>query len=151
MNIQLQPISEKDIPHILPLMEEYYVYDNLKFSPDGAHNALTELLHHRGYGVGWLIRMDDVLVGYAVITFWFSLEFHGRSAFLDELYIREEFRRKGIGSRVIDSLCKYCRENGIHTLRLEVEKKNTAAIEVYRRNGFQLHDRFIMTKRLQST
>jgi len=45
------------------------------------------------------------IVGYAVLAFGFSLEFDGRDAFLDELFIAEPCRGQGIGSAVLTAVC----------------------------------------------
>ncbi len=42
----------------------------------------------------------------------------------------------------------YCREHGVKALHLEVERHRQSAYELYRRAGFEDHDRYLMTKLL---
>jgi GNAT superfamily N-acetyltransferase len=85
---------------------------------------------------------------YLVITFGFSLEFGGRDAFVDELYVADEARGQGLGTLALEVAEAACREAGIHALHLEVEHVNARARALYERTGYQAHDRHLMTKKL---
>jgi len=148
MSLRLHPLAKEDVPIILGFMEQYYKLDGLHFSPPEAEHTLRTLMDDPKAGTIWKILFNEETIGYAVLTFWYSLEFHGRSAFLDELFLIEAYRRRGLGTSVIEFLCAFCRKKNIHTLRLEVEFENRAARELYQRNGFEVHRRYIMTRRL---
>jgi len=83
-----------------------------------------------------------------VVTFGYSLEYGGRDAFIDELWVHERVRGQGIGTRALHMAEAACREQGIQALHLEVERTNAVAQQVYRRAGFVDHDRYLLTKRL---
>jgi ribosomal protein S18 acetylase RimI-like enzyme len=93
-----------------------------------------------------LIRVNDATAGYLVLTFGFSLEFGGRDALIDELYVRENFRGRGLGRASLVLAAEVCREEGIRALHLEVDRVNTRAQGVYRQAGFRDHDRYLLTK-----
>jgi len=95
------------------------------------------------------IKCDDEYVGYSVLTFGFSLEYFGRDALIDELYIRADYRGKGIGSRYLKFIENICKDENIFALHLEVSKINTKAQELYRRMGYKDHNRYLLTKWLQ--
>jgi ribosomal protein S18 acetylase RimI-like enzyme len=120
----------------------------MTFDASSVESALAQLLAVESLGRVWLIECDTEPAGYLVLTFGFSLEFGGRDAFVDELFVREEFRGRGLGRRAIERVERECRERGVGALHLEVERANTAAQELYRRSGFRDHDRYLMTKRL---
>ncbi len=140
---------QADIGALLTLMREYYQYDRLEFLEARARSAVEAMLADPSAGAIWLIEHDGGRVGYCVLGMAFSLEFHGRTAFLDELYVREAWRGKGIGAQALRFVEQECRSRGLHTLRLEVERSNRRARRVYERAGFFLHDRDIMTKPLE--
>lgn len=137
-----------DIPRLIGMMRDYYAFDHLAFDEAIARRALEELVGDSSLGRVWLIEAEREVAGYAVLAFGFSLEYHGRDAFIDELYLSEAFRGRGLGKRVIAFLESYCREHGIRALHLEVERENTAAQELYRRTGFKENGRFLLSKRL---
>ena len=84
-----------------------------------------------------------------VLTVSFSFEYRGHDAFIDELYIAEEYRGRGIGRRAMDFVENVARELGVNAMHLEVSRENEAALELYRRTGYVDHDRYLMTKWLE--
>jgi GNAT superfamily N-acetyltransferase len=130
----------------LPLMRAFYAEDRHPFDEGRARSALAGLLEDSRWGLAWLIDVDGALAGYVVLTFGYSLEFGGRDATLDELYLREAYRGQGIGRQVLEHVIDVCREHGIHALHLEVEVHNRRAHGVYRAMGFAEDDSTLMTK-----
>jgi len=98
------------------------------------------------YGKAWLIFYGDVCVGYVVLTVSFSFEYRGYDAFIDELYIAEEYRRQGIGRRAMEFVEAVAAELGVNAIHLEVTGGNDPAIGLYRRVGYAGNERFLMTK-----
>jgi ribosomal protein S18 acetylase RimI-like enzyme len=80
-----------------------------------------------------------------VLSFDFSLEYGGRNAWIDELFIRPELRGKGVGSKALDFAVQGARECGAKVLHLEVNRGNPA-INLYRRYGFEDHNRSLLSK-----
>jgi ribosomal protein S18 acetylase RimI-like enzyme len=136
---------------VLDMMREYYAYDHLKFDERSAEKALKRLLADETLGRVWLILESNHPVGYFVVTFSYSLEFHGKSAFLDELHIGASHRGKGIGKRVLAYVHDYCAAQGVRALRLEVEHENTQTQDLYRKTGFKVHTRHLFTKWLDDS
>src|SRR5262249_4356713 len=135
-----------DTGTLIAMMRGLYAHDGLKFEETSARRALAGLIGDETFGRVFLILSANEVVGYAVLTFGYSLEFHGRDAFVDELYLRDEYRGQGIGARALTFLTEVCAENGVSALHLEVERNNTPAQAVYRKFGFEEHDRYLMTK-----
>ena len=134
-----------DIDNILILSQEFYQVENLKFDRNTCE-ALTNLLNNKSYGGVWLIQHQAETIGYVVLTIGYSLEFHGRDAFVDELYIRANYRGQGIGTKTLDFMQEVCLSLGIKALHLEVDRRNTKAQEFYHRFGFKDHDCCLLTK-----
>lgn len=138
--------NASDADELVELMREFYAFEHLAFDEAAARIALGQILSEGKFGVVHLIRVGAETAGYLVVTFAFSLEFHGRDAFVDELYLRENFRGSGIGKASIEFAAEVCRAEGIAALHLEVERENTRAQNLYRRAGFRDHDRYLLTK-----
>jgi ribosomal protein S18 acetylase RimI-like enzyme len=85
-------------------------------------------------------------VGYVVLTYGFSLESHGRDALIDEIYLMPDYRRQGLGRRVLQQMEAEARHLGAARIYLEVERPNTHAQAFYRQLGFEDHNRFLMSK-----
>src|SRR5579859_2041726 len=108
---------------------------------------LAELLQNPVYGVIYLVREGNALIGYLVICFDYSLEYRGKGAWIDELFVESAHRGKGIGTQLLDLAEAASREHSAKFLHLEVTHGNPA-IELYRRRGFSDHPRYLMSKAL---
>ncbi len=148
MNVSFQTAIAADTDVLLTMMAAYYGAEGYPFDAQAARAALTEILGDDRLGRVWLIVVGAHPVGYLVVTLGFSLEYHGCDAFIDELYIRADHRRRGIGKRAIGVAEAACVGLGVHALHLEVERANDAAQALYRGAGFADGDRYLMTKRL---
>lgn len=84
--------------------ERYFDYDRHDFDRKKARNAMRRLLGDRRLGTV-LLAFDGnnnmKPIGYLVLALGYSLEFGGRDAFIDEFFIMEEYRGKGIGKAVL--------------------------------------------------
>ncbi len=87
-----------------------------------------------------------MVVGYLVLTFGYSLEFHGRDAFIDELFIRASHRGRGWGTRAMEQAESTAKALNIRAVHLEVGHGNTRAQEFYSKMGYNDHERYLMTK-----
>lgn len=136
---------------VIEMMEELYAVEHLRFDEAPARRALERLLGDRSLGRVYLIGPQGEAAGYVVLTFGFSLEFHGRDALVDELYVRQGHRSRGLGQASLRFLEEVCRGEGIAALHLEVDRVNTRAQALYRRAGYRDHDRHLLTKWLEAT
>ena len=121
----------------------------IKFDEIAARATFRRFLSLPAFGRVWLLSETDLPVGYIVLTMGFSFEFHGHDAFIDELYIDSNFRRRGYGKQAVAFLEEKAREMGVNVIHLEVDRGNDPAFELYRRAGYEDHDRFLMTKWLK--
>jgi GNAT superfamily N-acetyltransferase len=145
VDLQLRPAGPGDLALLLGLMRGLYDSDHMRFDEAKAERALAGLLAEPSLGRAWLIESGGVVVGYAVLTLGYSLEFGGRYALLDELFIAESHRGRGMGRQVLGRLEEVCRDLGLMALRLEVGRANRGARRLYERVGFEAHERDLMT------
>jgi len=118
----------------------------IQFDEHAARATFHRFLSLPGFGRVWLFYEGSQPVGYIVLTIGFSFEFHGHDAFIDELYVEVPYRRRGYGQQAVEFVEKQAREMAVNAIHLEVDDGNNPAFELYRRAGFQDHDRFLMTK-----
>ena len=82
------------------------------------------------------------MVGYLALCYGYSIEFGGRDAFVDELFVLEDRRSLGIGGRLLDHARDAATAAGIVALHLEVDRENGGARRIYERRGFAARSRF---------
>jgi ribosomal protein S18 acetylase RimI-like enzyme len=136
---------------LFELMKEFYEKEHLDFVPARAERSIEMMLNDPSLGKAWFVMKDGDVAGYCVLTSMFSLEFNGRTAFIDELYLREAFRGRGLGGQSVEFLCNECKRMGLHAVRLEVEEENEHAQHLYEKHRFRAHKRALMTRWLDST
>jgi ribosomal protein S18 acetylase RimI-like enzyme len=145
VNALFQLVSDQDFSTLLELMREFYAQQQMRFDEPAASRAVTSALNGPLAQIYFIFRGPE-LAGYFTLTFCFSLEFHGRFALLDELYLREPFRRQKLGKAVVTFAEDLCKTAGIEALRLEVGRENQPAQSLYRTAGFKENERNLMTK-----
>jgi ribosomal protein S18 acetylase RimI-like enzyme len=146
VNVLFQLLSDRELPALLELMREFYAQQQMHFDESAASLAVTRGLNNPDLAQIYLIFRGAELAGYFALTFCFSLEFHGRFALLDELYLREPYRRQKLGKAVVGFAEDLCRKAGIQAVRLEVGRDNEGAQSLYRAVGFKQDVRNLMTK-----
>jgi len=138
--------TEADAAELLVFMREYYAFDGHGYDEAKARVALTALLRDSSLGRVWLILDGQTRAGYVVLCFGYSLEWLGRDAFVDELYLREQYRGRGWGRHALDYVEGEARIHGIKVLHLGVVEGNTRALKLYRELGFIEHTSTFLSK-----
>jgi GNAT superfamily N-acetyltransferase len=140
--------SQSDLDRLLSWVAELYRHERIRFDTPVARPALAALLDDPSLGRVWLIAVNGQPVGYLVLAFGYSIEYGGRTAVLDELFVAEAYRGRGLGTRAVQFAADECRNLGLRALQLEVERHNPDAQRLYRAAGFVDHDRYLMSLRL---
>lgn len=147
MNIHYAPAGEKDIILLPDMMRRFYAIDGYHFDEEVSRKNLSVFISNENLGRIWMILNDDEIIGYVVLSFCFSFEFKGKTAFVDELFLHELYRGKGIGGQVLDFIDQQAGALQLKALHLEVERHNEKGKKLYVKKGFKEHGRALMTKR----
>ncbi len=148
MTPHLREATLGDCALLVDLMSEFYAESGYPLNRRRAEVAFSELLAGPALGHVWLIEAQPGPVGYLVLTLGYSMEFGGRDAFVDDLFIRPPFRGSGLGRLALSEVRAACAKRGIRALPLEVGRDNTAAQSLYRQAGFVETDRQLLTLQL---
>lgn len=146
--MNVKPAQADDAESLIGMMREFYAHERKRLDERAARRTLREIISDGSLGRVYLVAAGGEVAGYAVITFGFSLEYGGRDAFVDEIFVREEHRGRGLGKGCLRFVAGACRDLGIRALHLEVGRRNTRAQALYRREGFVEQDSHLMTRRL---
>jgi len=146
--VTFRPATKDDEADLLRMMRSlaeqepgaYY------FDEPAVRRVLRKFLADSKLGQAWIFFQGATLAGYIVLTLGYSFEYHGQDAFVDELYVEPQYRRRGIGREAMKFVEAEARTIGVTALHLEVDQGNDPALELYRRSGYVDHDRHLMTK-----
>src|ERR1700704_1614579 len=109
-----------DAELLLDFMREYYAFDGHHYDREPARKALLGLLTNSAFGFVWLILDSGTPVGYVALCFGYSLEYLGRDAFIDELYLIQSHRGRGWGRKTLDFVVEEARQHDVRAIHLEV-------------------------------
>jgi len=124
-----------DIPQLVELMEEFYAESSFPLDRDWAARAFAALMAEPARGAVWLLEVGREAAGHVVLSLRFTMEYGGLSAYIDDLFVRPAFRRRGAATAGLDALIAECRHRGCRSLHVEVDPQDTAAMTLYRRYG----------------
>ena len=95
---------------------------------------------------GLLVQWDGAPAGYMYITQCYSAEVGGRCVFIEEIFLKEEFRRRGLGSQIMAWLEQ--EYPSARRFRLEVTQANQGAVRLYQKAGYQFlhYDQMVLDK-----
>ena len=139
-----KPLEIIDISTITQMMQDFYAIDNYPMDVEVAKTLFQEFISNEHLGKSWLIYSENEIVGYIILTFIFSFEYGGKIAFVDELFIKETARGKGIGKEAIQFIQREVPKLSLKLLYLEVEPHNENAQKLYLAHDFELHNRKLM-------
>lgn len=129
-------MKEQDKNEVIEMMTVFYASEAV--STNGSREIFesdfNNCINSCPYLEGYVFEENDNICGYAMVAKSFSTEFGKPSIWIEDLYIKEDYRHKKLGSLFFDFL----KENYKDTIqRLEVDKNNAFAIKAYKKNNFE--------------
>ena len=139
--LKIRPATIDDAALLASLILELAEYDQL--AQEVGVNA--EAIARDGFGPhpkfrAVIAELDGQAAGYAVF-FEFYSTFQARAGlFVDDIFVRPQFRKKGIGRALLAHVARIAWQEGYFCMRWEVLDWNTPAIEFYKRLGAEFLD-----------
>ena len=129
-------MKEQDKNEVIEMMTVFYASEAV--STNGSREIFesdfNNCISSCPYLEGYVFEENDNICGYAMVAKSFSTEFGKPCIWIEDLYIKEEYRHKKLGSLFFD----FIKENYKDTIqRLEVDKHNVFAIKAYKKNNFE--------------
>ncbi len=136
MNFQIETAKEEHIPAIVKLMREFAEYENLLESLEITEGKLLEAVFgDEGFVECLIVTSGGEPIGYALFYMVFS-SFRGqKSVYLEDIFIKKDFRKYGIGELMLKQVARIGKENGAERMDFQVLDWNTPAINFYKKHG----------------
>ena len=135
----IRKITKNDKPIYTEMAKDFYsspaVLENIP--EENITTSFDLFLAGTPYGDAFIFESDGQTVGYGVLAYTHSQEAGGRVVWIEEIYIKEEFRGRGFGSEFLEFVKKNI---PARRYRLETEPENTRAAALYRRHGFEFFE-----------
>jgi GNAT superfamily N-acetyltransferase len=143
---KIRRAHKDDRAQLCELIQRFYHIDNHEFDLARVERGLLPLLAGDEHGQAWVACHGEGLVGYAIVTWSWSLESGGRDCILDELYVDQ--RCGGLGAALLQHAIEEARRAGAAAMFLETEAPNYRATRFYGRHGFSADDSMWMSRPL---
>ena len=142
-SITIRRAVREDCPVLLDLVRDLAAFER-------APHEVTVTLEHfteSGFGshpVWWafVAEAEGAIVGFALYYIRFST-WKGQRLYLEDIYIRPEWRGRGIGSRLFDTLVGEMRTRHLHGMVWQALEWNNAALDFYRKYNARFDNEWV--------
>ena len=148
-NVTLRRAVATDLDRLLAMMEPFNAEEGVSWSRAEAAPLVAKLIDERSLGAIGVVESGAEIVGYAVVTWGFDLEWGGRDAFLTEIYLIPAARGQRIGVRALSLIEDVARAEGAKALHLMVRPENDPAVKLYAGAGYRSPPRTLLSKDLR--
>ena len=148
MNIIIRPMQKMDKECVREMMRTFYASPAVlsNGSEEIFDNDIENCINSSPYLEGYIFETEQEIQGYAMVAKSFSTEFGKPCIWIEDLYLKPEYRGAGIGSEFF----KFIENKYPDTLlRLEVEHDNERAIKVYKKCGYEVLPYMEMKKQVK--
>ena len=136
INLRIVDATVADVPVILEMIRGLAAYEKLGHQVTATQEMLRETLFGPRPGAEVLLAYaEQVCAGFALFFPNYSTFLAKPGIFLEDLYVRPEWRGKGIGRALLSRVAAIARERGCGRLEWEVLDWNAPAIGFYKSLG----------------
>jgi len=134
LEIEVRPATVDDVPLLMSFIQAMAEFEHLEVY------TTAEILQESLFGEypaahTLLAFIDDMPVGYVVYFFSFATMIGKRGLWLDDLFVKPEFRGKGIGKALMAYLADIALRNKCRRFEWMVLKRNRSAMNFYQKLG----------------
>lgn len=135
MEFELREARKSDMKAVLGLIQELAEYEK---EPNAVITTEAQLIED-GFGPNKIFDCSVVEVAGKIIGFYLTYTSYstwkGRCLYLEDFYLKPEFRRYGIGKAMFDDIVEKAKEAGVKRMDWQVLEWNEPAIKFYEKYG----------------
>lgn len=131
-------MEERDTDSILAMMRVFYDSPAVlnKASDQILKQDIADCIGTCPFVEGYVFEEKGIIAGYAMVAKSYSTEYGGICIWIEDLYLKPEFRKCGFGTKFFTMLDQMYQNKAVR-FRLDVEEENVHAVHTYKKNGFQ--------------
>lgn len=142
MPATIRRVRETDLATLVVLCGEHAAYERSEFEENGQAPRLRAAFFGPQPSLhGWVVESEEGLVGFMTATIDFATWPAEHFLHMDCLFLREAYRRQGLGRMLIDQLRRFARERRINLIQWQTPVHNTDGIQFYERIGARSKDK----------
>jgi GNAT superfamily N-acetyltransferase len=147
--IEIGYATADDLPHLADLLAELFTLES-DFRPerDKQLRGLRLILDNPALGRLFVLRDEAKVLGMANALITLSTAEGGRVLLLEDVIVRREHRDNGLGRRLVEHICAWAKAEGMTRVTLLADRNNKAALDFYRKLGFEHSHMTVLRKKL---
>lgn len=133
----IRRMNARDGAQVLEMMRVFYASPAVlsNGSEEIFQNDVAECVSDSPYLEGYVFEEDGQLQGYAMVAKSFSTEFGRKCIWVEDLYVKPQFRGCGLGGAFLQHIQNLYPDA---LFRLEAEQENEGAVQLYEKIGFEV-------------
>lgn len=131
---------KSDLKDLSQLFDDYRIFYEKQSDLQSAENFLLERIQNNESEIFVAENKENELVGFVQLYPIFSSTRMQRLWLLNDLFVDNKYRNKGISVQLINESKKLCQETNACGLILETAKTNDIGNELYPKTGFSLDE-----------
>jgi len=149
MNIDIDFATADDLPQLADLLAELFALES-DFTPDREKQlrGLRLILDEPALGRLFVLRIAGQVAGMANALITVSTAEGGKVLLLEDVIVSRAHRGGGYGRKLIEHVLDWAREHGMTRVTLLADRDNSAALDFYRAQGFELSNMRVLRKPL---
>ena len=140
MNITIRKTEPKDYPAVLELIKELALFER---APEKVTNSVELMQEENQYFHSIVAEKEDGEIAGMAIYFFAYYTWVGKSLYLDDIVVKEKYRGNKIGTKLLDRVIEFGKQNNCKRIRWQVLDWNVDAIEFYKKYGATLDGEWI--------
>ena len=134
MEYLIRPIEPRDYPKIIELFKEFALFEKL---PEKMTNSVSQIENDKELFNCFIAETNDTIIGYTTY-FYAYYSWIGKSLYLDDLYVTQKHRNKGLGKKLLNTVINLAKENNCKKVRWQVSSWNKNAQNFYKNIGAEI-------------
>lgn len=131
----IRNIREDDISVLLGLIKEIAEYEKMSDQVIATEDILRESIFKNNRANALILEVDNKEIGYCIYFYNFST-FIGRGGlYVEDIFIRKEYRGRGFGSEIFKFLAKKAKDEGLKRMEWSCLNWNEPSIKFYKSLG----------------
>ena len=140
MKITIRKASTQDFPAILSLIKELAEFEK---APEKVTNSVGQMENEKDLFGCFVAETEESGIAGMALYFFAYYTWVGKSLYLDDIYVKKEFRGHKIGTELLKKVFEVANEEGCKRVRWQVLNWNKPAIEMYRKCGADIDDEWL--------
>jgi len=139
--LKIRPAKREEVGEVLQLIQDLATYEKAPDQVEASRDDLLNTIFVKDPRVFCdLVEVDGQIAGMAIWFLNYSTWQAKHGIYLEDLYIKPEFRARGYGKALLKHLAQICDKEGYGRLQWWVLDWNSPAIEFYRSFGAEAMD-----------